>query len=292
MSNIKVGVIGNGFVGKSIYRTFSTSNEVRVYDNVPERTLNTLRETVVESDILFVCVPTPMSNRDGGIDLSYLQNALKTIRNTLFDNDCEYSDKLIVIKSTVIPGTCRKAIEEYQLNIVFSPEFLTERNAVADSICSNNVIIGIGENTVGYENFMDLYINRFGYGYTVQSMSYESAEMVKYMRNAFFAMKVTFMNEMFRVSLLDQNIDWDDAVSGFAMDGRIGHSHLSVPGHDGMYGYGGTCFPKDINAIINFAKTRGFTPKLLESVDSQNLVYRGIEDWKESVGRAISKNES
>ena len=77
-------------------------------------------------------------------------------------------------------------------------------------------------------------------------------------------------------------------MSGFAADGRIGHSHLSVPGHDGMYGYGGTCFPKDVSAIIEHSKSTGFEPPLLSTIRDANIKYRGMEDWKENKGRAVS----
>lgn len=287
---MNVGVIGNGFVGNSIYHTFSPGVLVRVHDKNPERSTHSLVEVVDESDIIFVCVPTPMRG-DGQIDVSIIDavfvDILRAMDEIGMDQD-ERDDKLFVIKSTVVPGTTDNLAEVTELNIAFSPEFLTERTAVSDSICSNHVIVG-SSNTDSSEKLVTLYTKRFGAAYKVFITTNRTAEFIKYMRNTFFATKVTFMNEMYRMAV-NGHIDWEDAVSGFAMDGRIGHSHLGVPGHDGHYGYGGTCFPKDISAIVEWSKSNhDFEPRLLSEVQASNLRYRAVEDWKIDKGRAVSE---
>ena len=95
------------------------------------------------------------------------------------------------------------------------------------------------------------------------------------------------MNEF---KLLSDKIgaSWDDALNGFASDGRIGDSHLDVPGHDGKLGYGGTCFPKDVNAIINYAKKNGINLYSIEGGWKTNLNVRPEKDWEKNKGRAIS----
>jgi len=287
---MNIGVIGNGFVGNSIYHTFCLSNTVRVFDINDERATHSLIETVDESDIIFVCVPTPMME-GGKTDLSYIRDAFNLIRDTAHELDMDDDDlrsKTFVIKSTVVPNTTRELNAEFdELNIIFSPEFLTERTAVSDSICANHILIGSDEDMGNSaQELYNLYKDRFGSAYNIVVTDSVTSEFIKYMRNTFFATKVTFMNEMFRIAA-NMGVDWEDAVSGFVLDGRIGHSHLSVPGHDGMYGFGGTCFPKDINALIVHSKKTGFTPPLLSSVRDANLKYRGVEDWKESKGRAV-----
>ena len=108
--------------------------------------------------------------------------------------------------------------------------------------------------------------------------SYETAELIKYMNNCFFATKVSFMNEMYQIAeKIDAN--WDEAVSGFVSDGRIGHSHLGVPGHDGKFGFGGSCFPKDIQAMINYSKKLGVSPNVLKGAWETNLDVRPERDW-------------
>ena len=117
--------------------------------------------------------------------------------------------------------------------------------------------------------------------------NYETAELIKYMNNTFFATKVSFMNEMRQVS--DKiGANWDEAVDGFVLDGRVGHSHLNVPGPDGKFGFGGSCFPKDIQAIIDFAKTVGVEPNVLKGVWEKNLQVRPEKDWKKLKGRAVT----
>ena len=126
----------------------------------------------------------------------------------------------------------------------------------------------------------------FGNCFAALETNYETSEMIKYMSNCFFATKVSFMNEMHQIAK-KTNVDWDDAVSGFVSDGRIGHSHLGVPGHDGKYGFGGSCFPKDIQAMIDFAETIGIEPTVLYGVWEKNLQVRPEQDWKELKGRAV-----
>ena len=110
------------------------------------------------------------------------------------------------------------------------------------------------------------------------------------MNNCFFATKVSFMNEMKLIS--DKcNVDWDMAVEGFVRDGRIGHSHLNVPGPDGKWGFGGSCFPKDIQAMIAFGKVLGMDLNTLQGAWQTNLEVRPEKDWEKLEGRAIVKDK-
>jgi len=119
--------------------------------------------------------------------------------------------------------------------------------------------------------------------------NFETAEMIKYMNNCFFATKVSFMNEMKLVA--DRcNVDWNRAVEGFVRDGRIGHTHLNVPGPDGKLGFGGSCFPKDIQAMIQFGKDLGVDTATLKGAWKTNLEVRPKKDWENLKGRAIVEN--
>ena len=199
-------------------------------------------------------------------------------------------ENIILIRSTVIPGTTWTLQNHYEdLNLLFNPEFLTERSANFDFINQSRFIIGSEESKKGKSNseqFVKLIEDRFGNCVAALETNYETAEMIKYMSNCFFATKVSFMNEMHQIAK-KSNVDWDDAVSGFVSDGRIGHSHLGVPGHDGKYGFGGSCFPKDIQAMIDFAETIGIEPTVLYGVWEKNLQVRPEQDWKELKGRAV-----
>ena len=284
----KIGVVGNGFVGGAVKFGFSPQvgcdAEVRVYDKNPDKSTHSLEETVNKSDFIFLSVPTP-ANEDGSINIDIITSALEDI-NEVHDG----KDNAILIRSTVIPGTTWALQQKYpQLNILFNPEFLTERSANFDFINQSRFIVGNNGqqlNQMKSEQFVELIKDRFGDCVAVMETSYETAELIKYMNNCFFATKVSFMNEMYQIAeKIDAN--WDEAVSGFVSDGRIGHSHLGVPGHDGKFGFGGSCFPKDIQAMIDFAEMFGLNPSVLKGAWEKNLEVRSEQDWKELKGRAV-----
>ena len=287
----KIGVVGNGFVGGAVKFGFSPQvgcdAEVRVYDKNPIKSTHTLEETVNESDFIFLSVPTP-ANEDGSINLDILTDALNDI------DGVSDKDNYILIRSTVVPGTTWALQEKFpKLNLLFNPEFLTERSANFDFINQGRFIIGSGDSyksALGSELFSKLIRDRFGDCVAILETTYETAEMIKYMNNCFFATKVSFMNEMYQIAEKCK-VNWEQAVDGFVADGRIGHSHLNVPGHDGKFGFGGSCFPKDVQALRNFAEDIGVNPSVLAAVWRKNLEVRPEQDWKELKGRAVIDEE-
>ena len=287
----KIGVVGNGFVGGAVKFGFSPQvgcdAEVRVYDKNPIKSTHTLEETVNESDFIFLSVPTP-ANEDGSINLDILTDALNDI------DGVSEKDNYILIRSTVVPGTTWALQEKFpKLNLLFNPEFLTERSANFDFINQGRFIIGSGDSyksALGSELFSKLIRDRFGDCVAILETTYETAEMIKYMNNCFFATKVSFMNEMYQIAEKCK-VNWEQAVDGFVADGRIGHSHLNVPGHDGKFGFGGSCFPKDVQALKNFAEDIGVNPSVLAAVWRKNLEVRPEQDWKELKGRAVIDEE-
>ena len=128
---------------------------------------------------------------------------------------------------------------------------------------------------------------RFGNSLSILETNFESAELIKYMANTFFATKISFLNDMKLLSD-KSNANWEDVIEGFVRDGRIGHSHLNVPGHDGLYGFGGVCFPKDIQALIHFADTLDIDMTVLKGAWETNLKVRPEKDWEQFKGRAVS----
>lgn len=287
MKKPKIGIIGHGFVGKAVSYGFSDqtgfSAEIRIYDKDKSKSLNSIEETVNESDFLFISVPTP-AQKNGEIDLSIIKAVLIDI-----DKANKNTSNIILIRSTILPGTTRMLQEKFsRLNLVFNPEFLTERSANFDFINQSRIILG-GEidNTRKVER---LYKQRFGAHQNVLKTNFQTAELIKYMNNLFFATKVSFLNEMKLIA--DKNdVDWDLAVQGFVLDGRIGHSHLQVPGPDGKPGFGGSCFPKDIQAMIAFGKQIGINMNTIDGAWKTNLELRPEKDWENLVGRAISGEE-
>tara|TARA_A100001011_G_scaffold400785_2_gene518776 strand:- start:6656 stop:7459 length:804 start_codon:yes stop_codon:yes gene_type:complete len=264
MNKFDVGIIGNGFVGEAQAFAFSTVSNVKIYDTDETKSSSELSE-VHDCDFVFVCVPTPMA-KNGSQDLSYI--------NSVFQKS---KDKPIyIIKSTIIPGTTNALIEKYpEKKITFSPEFLTERTSKLDMLTQSRIILGGDKKLI--DCVSKLYLQRFKNKNIIKTDTI-TAELIKYMNNSFFATKVSIMNEF---KLLSEKIgaNWDDALNGFASDGRIGDSHLNVPGHDGQFGYGGKCFPKDVCALVKFAKNNGIDLKTIIGGWETNLKVRKQKDW-------------
>ena len=277
----KIGIIGNGFVGSAINSGFALHASVFVYDIDPKRTIHTF-EDVMDCDFVFVCVPTPMNIKDSNkIDLSMVESVFEKI------SQYNTSEQIFILKSTVIPGTTNRLKEQFpELAIVFNPEFLTERTARLVFINASRIVLG--GNKANCDLVATLYRDRF-YHTKIIITDATSAEFIKYMCNCFFATKISYMNEMKQVSN-KLNLEWDKILEGFLSDGRIGNSHIDVPGHDGQVGFGGKCFPKDINAFINFFEETNISPLVLSAAWEKNLEVRNITDWKKIEG-ATSKGE-
>ena len=288
---MKIGIVGKGFVGTAVQFGFSPNvgcdADIKIYDKDLNKSTHTLAETVNESDFIFLSVPTP-ANEDGSMNTTIVEDALLNI--SLVNQREQESSPIILLRSTVVPGTTRRLQEKYpNLNIVFNPEFLTERSALFDFINQTRFIVGSGDSFMqqyNAEKVADLFRDRFGESISIIETNYETAELIKYMTNTFFCTKISFLNEMYQIADKCGAI-WEDAVEGFVRDGRIGHSHLNVPGHDGKFGFGGSCFPKDIQAMMHFAETLGVESNVLAGAWDTNLNVRPEEDWRELKGRAV-----
>jgi len=233
----KIGIVGAGFVGGAIARGFALTADVKIYDKDPKISPHFF-EDVCKSEFIFLCLPTPMTHVEGGeADLSIVRSVCKELE--------KYNTQAIcIIKSTVPIGTTRKLNEEFDLKIIHNPEFLTARNADLDFITPSRIVLG-GE--VSFTSKVSkLFADRFP-GANILCMSSYESEAVKYVANCFFAVKVTFFNEVFlglqKVATAQSgfSLNWDKVMKGVLTDGRIGVSHYEVPGHDGKLGFGGSC---------------------------------------------------
>ena len=278
---LNIGIIGLGYVGSAIENFFSSKYNLFTYDlhnNCSEKNISALAE---KSEIIFLCLPTPIQ-KDGSCSLKILSRVLEDLEDAIKANNLE-RDKTIIIKSTIIPGSSRNFSNRYKsMNIVFNPEFLTELNSYEDFLNQKRIILG-GENTALAEN---LYAQSFKDA-EILILSYEEAEMVKYFANTFLATKVAFANEMFTLCK-KMNINYNTVVSAVVKDERIGRSHFSVPGPDGKYGFGGSCFPKDLSALIFYFNTNKIESIILNSVWERNAnIDRKEKDWNQLKGRAV-----
>ncbi len=187
-------------------------------------------------------------NKDKSICLDIVNSVINNLRNIIYDG-------FIVIRSTVIPGTSDN------LNVYFMPEFLTEKNFINDFKSNPLWVFGLLNSKTG-EKFKETITKLFTYAYEseciesnkIKWMLNKEAEMVKYFRNTFISVKVSFCNEMYQYCKL-KSIDYETVRQVAVSDKRIGLSHTQVPDHDNKLGFGGTCFPKDTNTLLSDMKT-------------------------------------
>jgi len=273
-----IGVIGQGYVGTAIKLGFQDHYDVVTYDkfDLGKSTHSKISDIVDEAKVIFVCVPTPM-RKDGTCYTGIVEEVIREINETA-------DDHIVVIKSTVPPGTTDRFNHEFSnVTVIFNPEFLTEENFLDDFKNQNRIILGGSRK--GTNKLRQIYSKVFPHATIVKTGS-NTAEMVKYFTNCFLATKVSFANEMY--SVCEQiGIDYDKVVEYATYDERLGKSHWAVPGPDGDFGFGGHCLPKDLSAIVNTFNTYG----LLEAVENVNDQVREDRDWEHMVGRAVLEEE-
>ena len=284
---MNIGIIGNGFVGKAVKDSFKNYFDVFVFDKDKRKSnVENLKELINKCKMTFLCLPTPME-KDGSCHLNIVEETLNKINDWCDEMDYYgLEQRTIIIKSTIPPGTTEKWNKKYnKIDIAFNPEFLTEANAIDDFRNQNKIIIG-STRKVGAK-IKSIYSKVFPKVPFIKTSS-TIAEMIKYFTNCFLAMKVSYANEMYQIcEKLD--IDYDKVVEYAVRDERIGTSHLNVPGPDGDFGFGGHCFPKDLNALINLAEKQGLGLNinvLKATLDTNNRV-RTNRDWENQKGRAV-----
>jgi UDPglucose 6-dehydrogenase len=264
-----VGIIGKGFVGGSMYENFKNVFNTLVWDtDETKRNVATFREFVETSDIIFVCVPTPM-RVSGECDVSIVSSVIDDIAQ--IDRR-----KYVVIKSTVTPGTTSRLASDFNMTIGFNPEFLTEANAHNDFRTQPLIVIGAddpGLATVMTQLYYEFNSAVDNVAHVIQRTTKE-AELFKYLANSFLATKVIFANE-FKILCDKVDVDYGRIAELAVLDKRLGHTHWRVPGPDGHFGFGGSCFPKDTSALLSYADEIGTALWLLTEATYINEEIRG-----------------
>jgi len=255
-------------------------------------TLNT-EEAILNSDVSFITVGTP-SKPDGSIDLQYIKNSAYEIGEALRKKEIYH---LIVVKSTVLPGTTEKIVKPIierlsgkscgsEFGLCMNPEFLREGSALHDTLHPDRVVIGEYDKKSG-DVLESLY--RDFYGEKIPPIirtNLATAELIKYASNAFLATKISFINFIANLCQKIPGADVKTVAEGMGLDKRIGPLFLNA----GL-GYGGSCFPKDVKALIHYSKSLGCDPSLLEAVEKINELqpYKAIELCKNFLGALKGK---
>lgn len=258
------------------------------------------------SDVLFICVPTPMDEPD---ETGFGKCNTSIVEEVIYEAcDVATERKVFVIKSTVAPGTTSMIARELdnQHGVRFNPEFLTEKNYLSDFMNQKNTIIGVPTecdrmqpscNLEDTQKLIRVYsefiINRPHSKERNQEfiklMTSTEAEMVKYATNTYFASKVSFFNNLYETCVAS-GISFEVVKEQMLLDDRMGKSHTAVPGPDEQFGFGGTCFAKDINGFLHYASRLGLNLDnfIAATAWKANGHYRETEDWKDRLGATTS----
>ncbi len=250
--------------------------------------VNDVERAISESDLTYVAVGTP-SKEDGSIDLTYIEAASANIGRAL-KNKKGYH--VVIVKSTVVPGTTQNVVlpilerESQKLccaefGLCMNPEFLRQGSAFQDTLNADRVVIGSSDAKAGdklealYKDFYSSHVP------PIIRTTLSTAELIKYASNAMLATKISFINTVANICEEIPGADVKVVAQAMGLDKRIGPLFL-----DAGLGYGGSCFPKDVKALIACAKTSGYTPELLDSVEHVNKLQplKAVEFCKRQLG--------
>jgi UDPglucose 6-dehydrogenase len=266
MFRLTLGIVGCGFVGSAVASGFDTPN-VDSWIVDPKKSTTTLQQlAAIGPHLTFICVPTPEST-DGSVNVTIVDQVLADLNKFAYDG-------IVVIKSTITPDHLERFVEEYDLRIVYNPEFLTEANAHQDFINpSMQILGGVWEECELVER---AYVE-FSKVKVVPTFKTDivSASLLKYTINSWLATKVSFMNELYQLHKSSgAKTSWDQFTDMLQRDKRIGDSHLRVPGPDGSFGFGGHCFPKDTAGLLSYADKNNVDLSVLSKAVETNARIR------------------
>lgn len=284
-----VGIVGYGIVGKAHEIAFEQDCDVLINDPKFTHLSNHVdkKELMGRCEAIFICVPTPYNP----LERVFNDKIIQTVMKQLDENRSSRNNPVVVIKSAVIPSVVKELVEKYpKLLIIVNPEYLSERNSIADLLAQETLILGGPK--YGRERIKELFLNhsRCNKKCTIGEGD-DAAEiaMIKYMENAFLAVKVIFMNEFKELfdKMFDKTDDkaFNEIIKIHQLDTRMGGTYPAIiPGPDGHLGFGGKCLPKDILSIISEAEGVGSRMHLLSTTWTKNLKIRSDRNWTEIEG--------
>ena len=257
--SLTIGIIGLGFVGGAIVKSFSKLGvKLVVYDKYKNGGIGSLKKCLI-ADIIFLCLPTPFNVIKKSYDKSSLEETCTKLVETNYKG-------LVVLKSTVEPLTSDNLWKKYKLNIIHNPEFLTAATAFEDFHNQKHIVIG-RQKMCGLELLHNLCIfYRSLYPNAVLSLCNSTeSECMKLFVNNFYASKIQIFNE-FYLTCKKLNINYENVKKMMLQNGWINPMHTKVPGTDGELSYGGYCFPKDTSALVAFMDKHNISNEVLQAV--------------------------
>lgn len=261
-NNVKIGIVGLGYVGAAVHNSFSGGFIDNIIIDPAKGHSHSNYNDLKDADAVFICVPTPRSDT-ANCDTSILEDVLLKLSGVNYTG--------VVISKCTAPPNVYKRLNALYPNLVHVPEFLTTANAIQDYL--NGKFAIIGGSVKAYMNEAERIIKMSQGNLDVVHCNIGEAALAKYAINSFLATKVVFMNEIHNVAIAS-GLDYKKIASLMQLDQRIGSSHMTVPGTDGLYGFGGHCFPKDTEALLNLSKDLGVTMQVLEAALKKNTLLR------------------
>lgn len=284
---MEIGIIGVGFVGGATAHVLKKNHNLYLYDKYkpPYNKEENLENLARNSECVFLCVPTPMQI-SGAIDYSNIYNSIDSLLDkvTLLNKDPK--NLLLIVRSTAVSGTTDKLAQRYPFRFGFNPEFLREKYALEDMERTNRIILGANDKE-SLAQMESLYLPIFPNAKYVK-VDRKTAEMIKYVANGMLTGQVALANEFYQICK-NVGVDYNTIKETILLDERIG-KNLDVPGPDGELGFGGKCFPKDLNALIYLARENMYRPYLLEEIWRLNEKVRKNKDWLNIEGATSDKN--
>ena len=253
---MKIGIVGMGMVGSAYKEALTRKGfELATYDKFNHNYHEDFQ--VIEStDAVFLCLPT-IPKEDGRLDITPILEVMYKLHEIKYKG-------LIILKSTVLPGTTKELRKTYKLNIVHSPEYLAESTAVYNVLNPERIVLGVPDNKVNTDLFYKLH---YVFTTPITKVDSNTSEFSKFMENTFFATKVTFANEMNEIAQI-YKADYDTAKDILYKCSMIGNNHLKI---NKNRNYGGHCLPKDTNQLITDLEiNHGVKPLLLKKVQEIN----------------------
>ena len=255
---MKISVIGLGFVGSAMFESFKQKGVTQLNGYDKFKKIGS-PESCLDSDLIFLALPTPYQESKSEYDKSAIVETLTFLAANNFNG-------LVILKSTVEPETTLNLSKEFpSLSIMHNPEFLTERTALEDFNNQSHVVLGLGVNCKS-EHLQKavVFYSTFYPDAKISVCNSNESESMKIFANSFYSVKVQFFNEIYLLCK-EMGCNYETVKSLMLENNWINPKHTQVPGPDGLLSYGGSCFPKDTNALLKYMKKYGTPSKVLEA---------------------------
>ena len=268
---MKIGISGIGFVGGAMVESFKQKGytedvDLFVYDKFKNGGIG-LFDNLLKTDILFLALPTPYNKDTKCYDLGPIHENMQILM------DSGYSGA-VVMKSTVEPLTTQEMSDRYKLQLVHNPEFLTARTAFQDFHNQKHIVLGKSSTCSDevFGNVQKFYKDNYPQA-DISVCNCTESESMKLFVNCFYATKVQFFNELYLLSN-EIGCNYDTVKNLMLNNGWINPMHTDVPGPDGKLSYGGMCFPKDTNALLEYTKRFNTPNKVISAVIEERNIMR------------------